>query len=79
MRELCLHGKTVIATIHQPRSSIYDMFDQLLILGSGNNVYFGDAQQGNALSNIFLLRLRLNKSPQLLVTLSRLAFLSRHL
>lgn len=44
LRELCAMGKTVVATIHQPRSSIFDLFDQLLILDHGSAVYFGKAQ-----------------------------------
>lgn len=45
MRDLCSEGKTVVCTIHQPRSSIYEMFDQLLILDNGSTVYFGAANE----------------------------------
>jgi ABC-type multidrug transport system ATPase subunit len=36
-------GKTVICTIHQPRSSIYYLFDHLMVLGGGKTLYFGPA------------------------------------
>lgn len=36
-------GRTVIATIHQPRASILAMFDQLLLLSGGRVVYYGPA------------------------------------
>ncbi|KNC87622.1 hypothetical protein SARC_00253 [Sphaeroforma arctica JP610] len=35
----------VIMTIHQPRSNIFAMFDKLLLLSKGQNIYFGPANQ----------------------------------
>lgn len=43
LQVLCQNGKTVITTIHQPRSTIYKLFDKLLILNRGSSVYFGSA------------------------------------
>lgn len=37
--------RTVIFTIHQPRSNIYALFDQLLLLAKGRVIYSGPAQQ----------------------------------
>ncbi|CAN6465112.1 unnamed protein product [Victoria cruziana] len=36
-------GKTVITTIHQPSSRLFQKFDKLIILGKGNLLYFGKA------------------------------------
>ena len=36
-------GRTVVASIHQPRSSIYAMLDQILLIASGRLAYFGPA------------------------------------
>lgn len=36
-------GRTVISTIHQPNSDIYEMFDNLLLLARGKIIYFNKA------------------------------------
>lgn len=38
-------GKTVIATIHQPSSSVFYMFDNILLVSNGKLVYFGPGTQ----------------------------------
>jgi hypothetical protein len=40
---LAANGRTVITNIHQPRSSIFQMFDQLLLISGGQDMYFGPA------------------------------------
>jgi ABC-type multidrug transport system ATPase subunit len=43
LRKLCDTGRTVVATIHQPSSTVFDMFDDLLLLRKGGEtVFFGD-------------------------------------
>lgn len=37
------HGRTIIMSIHQPRYSIYRLFDTLTLLVSGKMVYHGPA------------------------------------
>ena len=44
LKKLALAGRTVICTLHQPRSSIFDMFDYLCCLSEGRVVYFGLAK-----------------------------------
>jgi len=39
------NGRTVLSTIHQPRSSIYKMFDLLLLLSEGKCIYYGSAAE----------------------------------
>ncbi|GAB4815997.1 hypothetical protein N2152v2_003043 [Parachlorella kessleri] len=41
-------GRSVMATAHQPRSSIYRMFDLLLLVSEGRTIYFGPASQAVA-------------------------------
>jgi ABC-type multidrug transport system ATPase subunit len=43
--QLAKNGRTIIATIHQPRSNIFELIDQLLVLSAGRIAYYGDAQQ----------------------------------
>ena len=44
MISLARNGRIVVSSIHQPRSSIYGLFDQLLLLDdSGREAYFGPA------------------------------------
>ncbi len=43
MKDLALNGRLVISVIHQPRSSIFEMFDRLLLLSEGRTMYSGVA------------------------------------
>ncbi|KAG7378530.1 hypothetical protein PHYPSEUDO_009943 [Phytophthora pseudosyringae] len=38
---LCTENMTVVCTIHQPSSLVYDMFTNVVILTAGETVYFG--------------------------------------
>lgn len=43
LRRLASSGRSVIATVHQPRSAIYAMVDTLLLLAAGRVAYYGPA------------------------------------
>jgi ABC-type multidrug transport system ATPase subunit len=43
LKGLAKKGRTIITTIHQPRSEIWGMFDELVILTKGSPVYSGKA------------------------------------
>eukprot|EP01084_Bolivina_argentea_P234937 395487_1 len=41
LKKLCENGCTVITSIHQPRSSIFTLFDDIILLANGKLVYHG--------------------------------------
>ncbi|KAG5993385.1 hypothetical protein E4U52_001993 [Claviceps spartinae] len=41
LKSLAQKGRTIITTIHQPRSEIWDLFDNLIVLSRGGPVYSG--------------------------------------
>ncbi|OMO60539.1 ABC transporter-like protein [Corchorus capsularis] len=43
LRQLAQDGHTVICSIHQPRGSVYDKFDDIVLLAQGALVYAGPA------------------------------------
>ena len=47
MRNLAKKGKTIICTIHQPSSDIFQMIDKLCLLAEGRVAYFGSLQLTN--------------------------------
>ena len=40
LREIADQGRTIVATIHQPSSTVFDMFDDLLLLKKGGEVVY---------------------------------------
>ncbi|GIL74117.1 hypothetical protein Vretifemale_4169 [Volvox reticuliferus] len=45
LSSLARSGHTVVASVHQPRSSIFVMFDDLVLLSEGQPVYSGPARE----------------------------------
>lgn len=45
LRQLAEDGHTVICSIHQPRSSVYAKFDDIVLLTEGALVYAGPARE----------------------------------
>ncbi|GMH16097.1 hypothetical protein Nepgr_017938 [Nepenthes gracilis] len=45
LRGLSRGGRTVIASIHQPSSEVFELFDRLYLLSAGKTVYFGQASE----------------------------------
>ena len=45
LKNLAESGRTVIQTIHQPNSDIYETFDKLMLLAAGKIIYFNDSSK----------------------------------
>jgi ABC-type multidrug transport system ATPase subunit len=45
MKTLASNGRIIVSVIHQPRSSIFQLFDRLLLLSEGQTMYFGPARE----------------------------------
>lgn len=45
LKTLARKGRTIIITIHQPRSEIWGLFDRLLLLAGGSPVYSGSVEK----------------------------------
>lgn len=49
LKNLCVHfGMTIVCVIHQPRLSVFNMFDQLILLSEGRCVFQGAAREAEA-------------------------------
>ena len=44
LKELTKKGRTIVQTIHQPNSDIFEMFDRLMLLARGKIIYFNEAR-----------------------------------
>ncbi|KAJ6764042.1 ABC TRANSPORTER G FAMILY MEMBER 25 [Salix purpurea] len=42
---LAQKGKTIVTSIHQPSSRVYQMFDSVLVLSEGRCLYFGKGSE----------------------------------
>ncbi|XP_042479099.1 ABC transporter G family member 22-like isoform X2 [Macadamia integrifolia] len=45
LHNLAEAGRTVVTTIHQPSSRLFNKFDKLILLGKGSTLYFGKASE----------------------------------
>ncbi|XP_043719161.1 ABC transporter G family member 22-like isoform X2 [Telopea speciosissima] len=45
LHNLAEAGRTVVTTIHQPSSRLFNKFDKLILLGKGRSLYFGKASE----------------------------------
>lgn len=63
LRQLASNGRTVVSTIHQPRSSIFALFDQLCLLSEGRVMYFGPARDAVAYFSALRFRSPINFNP----------------
>lgn len=51
LQRLARSGKTIVCTIHQPRSQIFSLFDKLCFLSKGKIVYYGPRTEAAAFAS----------------------------
>ncbi|EFJ31332.1 ATP-binding cassette transporter [Selaginella moellendorffii] len=47
LQKLARDGRTVLASIHQPSSEVFALFDDLFLLANGRTVYFGESRSAH--------------------------------
>jgi ABC-type multidrug transport system ATPase subunit len=45
LQQMALKGKTVVATIHQPSSEVFALFDKVLLMAEGRVVFLGSSRE----------------------------------
>ena len=43
LKSLAAAGKTILCTIHQPNSIVFDLFDRVLLMAEGRTAFLGDS------------------------------------
>eukprot|EP01120_Amphizonella_sp_Union-15-10_P001712 TRINITY_DN11859_c0_g1_i2.p1 TRINITY_DN11859_c0_g1~~TRINITY_DN11859_c0_g1_i2.p1 ORF type:complete len:633 (+),score=88.25 TRINITY_DN11859_c0_g1_i2:70-1968(+) len=61
--KLAKTGRTIVCTIHQPRSTIFELFDRLMILSNGWVVYFGSSKDAIDYFGALYLRIKPQVNP----------------
>ena len=56
MRALADQGKTIICTIHQPSSEIFEKFDRLCLLAEGRLAYIGSLTEAKEYFARYLIK-----------------------
>ncbi len=54
MRQLSKKGKTILCTIHQPSSEIFEMFDRICLLAEGRLVFIGGSFEAKMFLETYL-------------------------
>lgn len=63
MRNLAKQGKTIICTIHQPSSEIFELFDKLCLLAEGRLAFLGSLEQASSFFETQGYRVPYNYNP----------------
>ena len=51
LRSMADNGKTIIAVIHQPSQHVFAMFDDLLLVSEGKQMYMGEVSRARVHMN----------------------------
>lgn len=42
LKKMAAKGKTIICTIHQPSSEVFELFDKIILMSEGRTAFLGD-------------------------------------
>jgi ABC-type multidrug transport system ATPase subunit len=45
LKDMAAKGKTVVCTIHQPSSEVFEVFDQIMLLADGRTAFLGSTSE----------------------------------
>ncbi len=63
MRKLTDQGKTILCTIHQPSSEIFEKFDNLCLMAQGRVAYIGSSKEADNFFSSLSLCCPMNYNP----------------
>ena len=64
LKQMALNGRTIVCTIHQPSSEVYDLFDSVCYLAKGRVAYFGSRKGAlNYFSSMLHLTCPMHSNP----------------
>jgi len=55
MKNLAKNGKTIICTIHQPSSELFEMFDKFCLISEGRLAYIGNRFNATKFFEMFVI------------------------
>ena len=56
LSNLAMGGRTIIASIHQPSSDVFQLFDTLYLLAGGKTIYFGKVSEACNVRKTYVLK-----------------------
>lgn len=89
MKNLASQGKTIVCTIHQPSSELFELFDRLFLMAEGRVAYVGDLTRAPEFFERFFIKIKefkylennyfyIAKAIQFLKTITQLIFILKH-
>lgn len=56
LKNLAMKGRTIIVSVHQPRSDIFNLIDNIVLLSRGDLVYSGPSSEAKNVTHLFEIK-----------------------